>query len=51
MTLKLPIHLLGDLQAEQYRILRTQIPVLYAVLSINKGIMARLLRHCRSSYQ
>jgi predicted signal transduction protein with EAL and GGDEF domain len=39
MTCELPPRLLGDLQAEQYRILRTQIPVLYAVLSINMAIL------------
>jgi diguanylate cyclase (GGDEF)-like protein len=39
MTCELPPRLLGDLQAEQYRILRTQIPILYAVLSINTGIL------------
>ena len=35
----LPTHLQGDLQTEQFRILRTQIPILYAVLSINTGIL------------
>jgi diguanylate cyclase (GGDEF)-like protein len=39
MTCELPPRLIGDLQAEQYRILRTQIPVLYAVLSINMAIL------------
>lgn len=39
MTRELPPHLIGNLQAEQYRILRTQIPVLYAVLLINTGIL------------
>lgn len=30
----------ADLQAEQYRILRTQVPILYGVLSINTGILS-----------
>jgi diguanylate cyclase (GGDEF)-like protein len=29
----------GDLQAEQFRILRTQVPILYAVLSIDTAIL------------
>jgi diguanylate cyclase (GGDEF)-like protein len=40
LTRDLPAHLSGELQAEQFRILRTQIPILYAVLSINTGILA-----------
>lgn len=40
LTRKLPPHLRGDLQAEQFRILRTQIPTLYVVLLINTGILS-----------
>lgn len=35
----LPLELKTDLQAEQFQILRTQVPVLYAVLTINTGIL------------
>jgi diguanylate cyclase (GGDEF)-like protein len=39
LTRDLAPGLRGELQAEQFRILRTQIPVLYAVLSINTAIL------------
>lgn len=35
----LPVQLRGELQAEQFRILRTQVPILYAVLAINAAIL------------
>lgn len=40
LTRELPPHLRGALQAEQFRILRTQIPTLYVVLLINTGILS-----------
>lgn len=39
-TRVLPPHLQGALKAEQYRILRTQVPILYAVLAINTAILS-----------
>ncbi|RZI59928.1 MAG: diguanylate cyclase, partial [Zymomonas sp.] len=36
---RLPAHLRGELQAEQFAILTTQIPTLYAVLSVNTAIL------------
>ncbi|GAA0313659.1 hypothetical protein GCM10009087_24980 [Sphingomonas oligophenolica] len=37
---RLPPELKAELQAEQFQILRTQVPILYAVLTINTGILA-----------
>ena len=37
---RLPPDLRAELQAEQFQILRTQVPILYAVLTINTGILA-----------
>jgi diguanylate cyclase (GGDEF)-like protein len=36
---RLPAELRAELQAEQFQILRTQVPILYAVLTINTGIL------------
>ena len=35
----LPPELKADLQAEQFQIMRTQVPILYAVLTVNTGIL------------
>jgi diguanylate cyclase (GGDEF)-like protein len=37
---RLPAELKAELEAEQFQILRTQVPILYAVLTINTGILA-----------